>query len=35
MPIWVRLIILAMEEAEFRMNMAGGWSRQTVHVTPF
>jgi hypothetical protein len=33
MPIWVRPIILAMEEAEFGMDMVGGWSRQIVQVT--
>jgi hypothetical protein len=33
MSIWVRPIILAMEEAEFGMNMVGGCSRQIVQVT--
>jgi hypothetical protein len=34
MPIWVRPIIIAMEEAEFGMNKVGGQSRQIVYVTP-
>jgi hypothetical protein len=34
MPIWVRPIIIAMEEAEFGMNKVGGQSRQIVYVSP-
>jgi hypothetical protein len=33
MPIWVRPIILAMEEAEFWMNKVGGQSRQIIYET--